>query len=122
MDEMITLLYVDDEAINLKLFELNFKSRFRVVTALSGDEGLTILRNDSSISVVISDMRMPKMNGLEFITRAKEEFPNIVYFILTGFDITEEINEALGQKLIDKYFRKPFNFKEIEGAITTALS
>jgi response regulator RpfG family c-di-GMP phosphodiesterase len=121
MAEQISLLYVDDESINLKLFELNFKSKFRVVTALSGDDGLAILENDPTISVVISDMRMPKMDGLEFIAKAKQSFPYIVYYILTGFDITDEINEALSKNLINKYFRKPFNFREIEGAITSAL-
>jgi len=121
MAEQISLLYVDDESINLKLFELNFKSKFRVVTALSGNDGLAILKNDPTISVVISDMRMPKMDGLEFISKAKQSFPHIVYYILTGFDITDEINEALSKNLINKYFRKPFNFREIEGAITSAL-
>jgi response regulator RpfG family c-di-GMP phosphodiesterase len=121
MAEQISLLYVDDESINLKLFELNFKSKFRVVTALSGDDGLAILENDPTISVVISDMRMPKMDGLEFIAKAKQSFPYIVYYILTGFDITDEINEALSKNLINKYFRKPFNFREIESAITSAL-
>jgi len=121
MSEKVSLLYVDDESINLKLFELNFKSKFRVVTALSGVEGLEILNSDPSISVVISDMRMPKMDGLEFIAKAKQTFPHIVYYILTGFDITDEINEALSTNLIDKYFRKPFKFREIEGAIASAL-
>lgn len=121
MEDKVSLLYVDDESINLKLFELNFKSKFRVVTALSGDEGLETLNNDPNISVVISDMRMPKMDGLEFIAKAKQSFPNIVYYILTGYDITDEINDALGKKLINKHFRKPFNFREIEGAITSDL-
>jgi CheY-like chemotaxis protein len=100
MEDKISLLYVDDESINLKLFELNFKSKFRVVTALSGDEGLETLNNDPNISVVISDMRMPKMDGLEFITKAKQSFPNIVCYILTGYDITDEINDALSKRLI----------------------
>jgi response regulator RpfG family c-di-GMP phosphodiesterase len=122
MDNKISVLYVDDEPINLKLFELNFKSKFNVVTALSGDQGLGILASNNSIPVVISDMRMPKMSGLEFIAAAKVAYPTIVFFILTGFDITDEINRALSSKLINKYFRKPFDFREIEAAIVNIVN
>jgi response regulator RpfG family c-di-GMP phosphodiesterase len=112
---------VDDEPTNLKLFELNFRKKFDVLTALSGDEGLEILKNNNSILVVISDMKMPGMNGVEFIKKAKASFPHIRYYILTGFDITEEIADALNENLIQKYFRKPFNMNEIERSILEFL-
>lgn len=121
MSKNPSVLYVDDEPINLKLFELNFQSTFNIITAASGFEGLEILKSNSEISVVVSDMRMPKMDGLEFIGKAKVEFPHIVYFILTGFEITDEISNALRSSLINKYFRKPFNFREIESSIISAL-
>ncbi len=117
MSDRIKVLYVDDEPINLKLFELNFNSTFGVVTASSGFEGIEVLEKDSSITVVVSDMRMPRMDGIEFIAKAKSMFPHIYFFILTGFDITEEIAEALDSNLINKYFRKPLNFREIEKSI-----
>lgn len=121
MTEKITILYVDDEPINLKIFELSFKNRFIIHTAISGFDGMDILKRNPDISVVVSDMRMPKMDGLEFIAMAKKEFPNIIFFILTGYDITEQISDALNNRLINKYFRKPFNFKEIESSIVDAL-
>ena len=107
MNKIATLLYVDDEPLNLKLFEINFKKSFEVITALSGEDGLKKLSKNPSVRVVISDMRMPGMNGLEFITAAKSEYPNIVFFILTGYDISPEIAKALDIKLINKYFSKP---------------
>ena len=122
MTSKTAILYVDDEPINLKLFELNFRSKYSILTASGGFEGLEILKNTPKISIVISDMKMPRMNGLEFIATAKKTFPNITYFILTGYDITDEINEAITTNLIDKYFRKPFNFKEINNAIVEAIS
>jgi response regulator RpfG family c-di-GMP phosphodiesterase len=122
MSNKIAVLYVDDEPINLKLFELNFKNTFSVTTALSGFEGLEILKSNPDISVVVSDMRMPKMDGLEFISKAKVDFPHIVFFILTGFEITDEISQALNSNLINKYFRKPFNFREIESSIVDATN
>ncbi|HPR84329.1 MAG TPA: response regulator [Candidatus Paceibacterota bacterium] len=121
MEEKITLLYVDDEPMNLKLFEINFRKKFNVLTAESGNEGLEILKSNSEIIIVISDMKMPGMNGIEFIKKAKINFPKIRYFILTGFDITEEIADALNERLIHKYFRKPFNIREIEESIMEFL-
>ncbi len=117
----ITVLYVDDEPTNLMVFELNFKIKYNVVTAISGQEGLSKLENNTEIIVVISDMKMPEMTGIEFIKEAKKRFTNVVYFILTGYDITEEIAEALDENVIHEYFRKPFNMREINRAIERAV-
>ena len=122
MSEKITLLYVDDEPTNLLLFELNFNKVFDILIADSGLEGLQILRENPHIKAVISDMRMPEMNGIEFIKASKEEFSEISYFILTGYEIDEEIFEALNQGLIKKLFKKPFNKKVIEEAIKKSLN
>lgn len=122
MNNILTILYVDDEPINLQLFKINFEKKFIVETAESGCEGLEILSQNPEISVVISDMKMPGMNGIEFIKKAKELLPDIKYYILTGFDITDEITTALNGKLINQYFRKPFNIAEIEIAIRKTLA
>jgi YesN/AraC family two-component response regulator len=66
-------------------------------------------------------MKMPGMNGIEFIRMAKKEFPEIHYYILTGYDISDEISKALQEGLIDKYFRKPFNMREIDFSIREAM-
>ncbi len=121
MQEKTTLLYVDDEPLNLMLFKINFKNKFNVLTAESGSDGLKVLTENDQVLVVISDMKMPGMSGIEFIKLAKKDFPNISYFILTGFDINEEIADALNERLIHKYFRKPFNMKEIEESIMEFL-
>ncbi|ASB48165.1 response regulator [Alkalitalea saponilacus] len=117
MTNKIKVLYVDDEHLNVLLFEMNFSKKFDVLTGKNGLEGLNLLNKNPDIKVVISDMRMPKMNGLEFINKARENFSDKKYFILTGFDITPEIREALENRIILKYFMKPFNMREIEGAI-----
>ena len=117
-----TILYVDDEEINLMLFEINFKEKYHVLGTNSPVKGLQILKDNHEISVVISDMRMPEMNGIQFIKKAKKKFPKICYFILTGYDITDEIAEALNNKLINFYFKKPFNMKEIDTSIQKVFS
>ncbi len=121
MSGRATLLYVDDEPINLQLFALYFRRKYDVKTAESGYAGLNILNKEPTISVVMSDMKMPGMSGIEFIKEAKSTFPSVYYFILTGYDITNEIALALKDKLIIKYFRKPFNVKEIESSIESLL-
>ncbi|PIB35888.1 hypothetical protein BFP72_11035 [Reichenbachiella sp. 5M10] len=119
----ITVLYVDDEELNLFLFEKSFESLYQVVTALSGPEGLEKLESHhDQIIVVISDMRMPTMNGVEFITKARAKFSNIAYFILTAFDYNQEIETAIEQKIIHKFFTKPFDTQEIQEAIDEALT
>ena len=84
MSSKITVLYIDDEPINLMLFEEIFSQNYEIITAGSGSEGLKILQSNPLIKVVISDMKMPVMNGIDFNSKAKTEFPDIVYFILTG--------------------------------------
>jgi two-component system, response regulator, stage 0 sporulation protein F len=113
----IKIHYIDDEEINLQLFEYNFSRKYEVITDNNGNEGLLSLEKHPDIQVVISDMKMPHMNGLEFISKAKEKYNDKRYFILTGFDFTAEIQKAIESKLIVSYFRKPFNIREIEAAI-----
>lgn len=113
----ISILYVDDEPINLMLFERIFYKRYNVLTVESGFKGLEVLKEKPDIEMIISDMKMPHMNGIEFITRAKALYPDIQYYILTGYEITNQIQEALDNGLILKYFRKPFDITEIEKTI-----
>jgi len=120
--EHVCVLNVDDEPINRMLFQSVFKNKYRVLTAESGSSGLEILQDNRNIDVVISDMKMPGMNGIEFINKARELFPEKSYFILTGFDITPEIQKSLDTGSICKCFRKPLNMKEIEESINERLA
>ena len=120
MNSEIKLLYIDDEPINLYIFEIYFRKKYNVITGSSGFEGLRLLRQNRDTKIVVSDMSMPGMNGLEFIRKAREEFPDITFFILTGYDITDEIQKALDDHIIRKYFRKPLNANEISMTIEEA--
>lgn len=119
--DKLKVLYVDDEELNLQLFEINLSEIFNVITADSGEHGLEIILKEKDIAVVVSDMKMPSMNGIEFIKKAKEVDPTIQYYILTGFEITEEIRDALKTGLIKKYFRKPFDLDIIKGELLNAI-
>jgi two-component system, response regulator, stage 0 sporulation protein F len=115
------ILYVDDEPINLMLFDEIFNEKFDVILANSGFKGLEALKLDNEIKIVISDMKMPELNGLEFIKLARNSYLQPAYFILSGYNLTEEITHALESGIILKYFLKPLNINEIEKAIESLL-
>lgn len=114
MNRSITVLYVDDEDANLFLFDRSFSSAFTVLTALSGEEGLAVLEeHQNDIIVVITDMKMPGMSGVEFVRLAKERFKNIAYYVLTAFNFNKEVESAIEEKIVDKFFTKPFDVEQI---------
>ncbi|PKA24213.1 response regulator [Leptospira sp. mixed culture ATI2-C-A1] len=112
------LLYVDDEILNLYLFRDYFKNEFEVIVAKSGKEAIEELNENLDVQFVISDMRMPEMNGLEFITKAKTIRPNITFCILTGYDLTPEIQTAIIENKVARYFSKPFDPAEISSFLS----
>ena len=118
---MKTILYVDDEPINLQLFEFAFKKEYEIITADSPIDAIKIVEAENQISAIISDMKMPGMNGIEFIRTVKSEKPGLPCFILTGYDINKEISDALKEKLIEKHFSKPFNVNMIKMALNEAI-
>jgi CheY-like chemotaxis protein len=122
MPKDITILYVDDEHVNVFLFEEMFNKKYTVLTANSGLQGLEILKHHDNIEVLISDMRMPGMNGLEFIEKTRSLYPSMICCILTGYDITPEIKKALQDGLIVKCFQKPFDMVEIVSFISDVLN
>lgn len=119
----VYILYLDDEDINLFIFKANFKSKFNIITSNSPSEALDLLElHQDKIVIVISDMRMPGMNGIEFIKKARIQHDNLHYYILTGFDYNEEIEEAIHKNIVHKFFSKPFNVQEIETEINQVLN
>ncbi|MFT6856538.1 MAG: response regulator RpfG family c-di-GMP phosphodiesterase [Cyclobacteriaceae bacterium] len=109
----VKLLYIDDEKPNLMLFNITFRNDLILLTANNAAEGLEILEKDTDITHVICDLRMPNMDGIQFTRVAKKMRPEINYFILTGFDLNEEIQAALDQNLISDYFKKPYKKEQI---------
>ena len=115
------ILYVDDEEINLELLQLTFMNDLDVVTATSAKEGLEILDADPDIDVIITDLKMPVMNGLDFIKEIKQRDQEKVCMILTGFMESEIILEGFNRGLISKYLMKPWKKDELMNAIQEAF-
>ena len=115
------ILYVDDEAINLELLQLTFMNELEVLTATSAREGLKILETQPEIHVIISDLKMPVMNGLDFIKKIKICYPEKVCMLLTGFMESEIMMEGFNKELIFRYLMKPWKRDELMEIIHEAF-
>ncbi|HEB55987.1 MAG TPA: response regulator [Gammaproteobacteria bacterium] len=117
----LTLLFVDDEQNILSSLKRLFRSRgYRILTALSGKEGLAVMENDS-VDLIISDMRMPEMDGAAFLQQAASRWPDVVRILLTGYsDITSTI-AAVNLGRIYRYVSKPWEDNDILLTVKRAL-
>ena len=116
------VLYVDDEIINLELLQLTFMNDFQVVVAESAREGLRLLALNPDIHVVISDLKMPGMNGVEIFIEAAHMDQGKVCMLLTGFMESEVMLEGFNKELIFRYLMKPWNKNELDETIRAALN
>lgn len=121
MSEKQSILYIDDEPYNLLLFEAGFRKSYKIITAGSGKEGLQQLDAHPDIALMITDMKMPDMSGVEFVREARKRGFDQTCFVLSGFDFNEEIEGALKHGVIDRSFNKPFSMEEIKAAIDSYL-
>lgn len=102
-----TILCVDDERNVVESMTLNLRRHYRVLTALSGLEGLEILRGRPDVSVVVSDMRMPEMDGAAFLAEVKSVAPAAVRMLLTGYSDIEAAMRAVNEGQIFRFLTKP---------------
>jgi len=119
--ELPRILYVDDEVINLELLQLTFMNDFEVLTAESAEEGLRLLALYPEIHVLISDLKMPVMNGLDFIKVVKQNHPEKVCMLLTAYMESDVMLEGFNKELIFRYLMKPWNMDELKETILEAL-
>ncbi|MBN2166820.1 MAG: response regulator [Marinilabiliaceae bacterium] len=114
------VLYVDDEPINLELFRAHFKKDYEVETALSADEALKLLR-EQDIHVIVTDLKMPGLNGMEFIELIKKRNPEKVCILLTAFTDPEVMIKAMNEGKVFKYMVKPWLKKDLSMVIEHAF-
>ena len=115
------ILLVDDEQNVLSALKRELAEEpYEVVTAQSGEEGLSLLESHS-FKVIISDERMPGMDGAEFLAAAKELSPQSVRFMLTGHASIDATMKAVNNCEIYRFFTKPWNSMELKQAILSAI-
>lgn len=116
-----SVLVVDDEVnVQKALRRLFLDTDYRLLMASSGPEGLACLEKES-VQLVISDYRMPEMNGVEFLAKVKADYPDTIRMILSGFADVEAVVEAINQGEIYKFLAKPWNDQELLSTVKRAL-
>jgi PAS domain S-box-containing protein len=114
------VLYVDDEAANLKSFKALFRRDYEVFLAQSAPEALDILRAEK-IEVLVTDQRMPEMTGTDLLELVALEFPDILRFMLTGYSDFDPLVQAINKGRVQGYFSKPIKPEEVSERITKGL-
>jgi HD-like signal output (HDOD) protein/ActR/RegA family two-component response regulator len=111
------LLFVDDEENVLSsLRRTFFDSDYELLFATSGQGALDIIRNEK-IDMVVSDMRMPEMDGYSFLKIVREENPSIVRIILSGYAEKQTILKAIADGTAKAYLNKPWNNDKLKNEI-----
>lgn len=122
MDEKIKILCVDDEVNVLRSLKRLFRNPdHEILTAESGQEGLARLKEEDCIQIVISDYRMPEMNGVDFLKEVCEHWPDTVRIVLSGYADIPAIVGAINEGQIYKFMAKPWNDDELKVMISIAL-
>ncbi|MGF1460539.1 MAG: SpoIIE family protein phosphatase [Leptolyngbyaceae cyanobacterium] len=119
-DDILKLMVVDDEPDNLDLLYRTFRRDFKVYKAENGFKALEILAAAGEMAVIISDQRMPKMNGTEFLSRTVEQFPDTIRIVLTGYTDVEDLVEAINSGKVFKYITKPWHPQELKLVVAQA--
>ena len=116
-----TVLCVDDDKNILRsLIRLLRKEDYRLLTASGGEEGFKVLE-ENDVHMVISDQRMPKMSGTEFLAALKTKYPDVLRIILSGYTEVDSITESINRGHIYKFLLKPWNDQNLKLEIKQAL-
>ena len=110
--EKKTVLFVDDEERVLSCLKGGLLDEpYKTLFAKSGKEALEILEKNE-VHVIVTDMRMPEMGGLELLKAVKEKYPHIVRMVLSGYTQVTTLLTAINQGTIFKFITKPWDFEE----------
>jgi|HubBroStandDraft_4_1064222.scaffolds.fasta_scaffold34652_2 diguanylate cyclase (GGDEF)-like protein len=111
------VLCVDDEPQVLEGLALQLGRRYEVLTALSGAQGLDLLGKHESIATIISDMRMPRMDGATFLSRARAIAPRAARILLTGQTDLQSAIAAVNEAQVLRFLKKPCLPPELHAAV-----
>lgn len=116
-----TLLFVDDEPNILNALRRLFRPLgYKIRTAEGGAEGLALLEGEP-VDIVISDMRMPNMDGAQFLERVREKWPDAIRILLTGYADVSSTIAAINKGEIYRYITKPWDDIDIVLLVKHAL-
>jgi FixJ family two-component response regulator len=112
---------VDDELNILLAMQRQLRKQFHVESALGAEQALATMERDGPFAVIVSDLQMPGMNGLELLGRARELSPDTIRIMLTGqADLTTAI-AAVNKNSIFRFLTKPCSAEELAGTLEAAI-
>ncbi len=115
------ILYIDDDAENLRTFKRLFRKEYDILLAESGEEGLRILQEHAPIPIIITDQRMPEMTGIEFLDQSIQISPESIRMILTGFTDVQALIDAINTGRVYRYITKPWDEQELYVTLKRAI-
>lgn len=116
------ILYVDDEDYMLDCMAATFEiAELTIATAESGAKALELLSNSMSFKVIISDYRMPGMNGMEFLSTAAKLYPNTTRILCSAFIDGEDVAQRIADGTIHYFIHKPWDINQLISVVTTTL-
>ncbi len=115
------VLFVDDDKNSLEAFKRLLHGVFDVETALDSNQAFAAIQVFGPFEVVISDMKMPGMDGAEFLARVRKLAPNSVRMVLSGQKDIEHAIQAVNEGRIFRYLTKPCKKDDLVRAIDLAL-
>jgi len=119
--EIIRILAVDDEPFVLDVIKrLLNEDHYEVYTATSAIEGLSLMRV-FPIQIVISDYRMPEMNGVEFLREVCRLWPDTIRIVLSGYADIQAVIAAINEGQVYKFMAKPWNNEDLRITIVNAI-
>lgn len=116
----LKLMVVDDEPDNLDLLYRTFRRDFHVFKADGAMSALKILDQEGEMAIIISDQRMPLMNGTEFLSKTVDRFPDTIRILLTGYTDVEDLVDAINSGKVFKYITKPWNPENLKTVVQQA--
>jgi CheY-like chemotaxis protein len=115
------VLIVDDESSILMVFKQALSKQFHVDTAESGEAGLDMINKQGPYGVVISDLRMPGMDGMQFISQDRRAAPESEFIIQTGYAERETVTKAVTELGVSRILVKPCDAKTLIQEAHTGL-
>ncbi len=116
-----SVLFVDDELNVLNAYKRALRKQFKLHLAASGREALQLLADGGRYAVIVSDMRMPEMNGVELLARFRQQSPDTVRIMLTGNSDQETAVAAVNDGDVFRFLNKPCPPQELAEAINSGL-
>ncbi|HEX2999377.1 MAG TPA: response regulator [Armatimonadota bacterium] len=114
------ILVVDDELGPRESFRMLLKSRYTVVTAADGAEGLAHIRDDEAFDLIFLDVRMPGMDGIQVLSEIKRLCPEVPVILVTAYATMDVATQALDMGAVDCLI-KPFARRDVDNMVARVL-